>query len=233
MTEYPLAHQSVKLDLKPTVFQPTTTTRLLAQKMGDVRGKKVLDLGCGSGPIAIAAALEGASHVVAADVMDEACMLARNNAEINGVSDRVEVVQSNLFDGLKGRKFDVIVDDVSGMGDEVSRLSEWYPDPIPTGGIDGTMPTIKMLREAPEHLNSGGILLFPVITLSAHERIMEVAAEVFGNKLEKLATKRIPFSHELMKHIDRVQALKDQGLLSFTQMRSRYLWDLMVYRAEL
>lgn len=233
MTEYPLAHQSVKLDLDPTVFHPTTTTRLLAKKMGDVRGKTVLDLGCGSGPIAIAAALEGARHVVAADVMVEACNLARKNAEKNGVADRIEIVQSNLFDGLKGRRFDIIVDDVSGMGDEVSRLSEWYPDPIPTGGIDGTMPTIKMLREAPEHLNQGGVLLFPVITLSAHERILEVAAEVFGDKLEKLATKQIPFSPELMKHIDRIQALKDQGLLSFTQMRSRYLWDLMVFSAKI
>jgi len=233
MTEYPLAHHSVKLDLKPTVFQPTTTTRLLAKMMGDVRGKSVLDLGCGSGPIAIAAALEGADKVVAADVMTEACNLARQNAEKNGVADKVEVVQSNLFQGLKGRKFDVIIDDVSGMGDEVSRLSEWYPDPIPTGGIDGTMPTIGMLHEAPEHLNPGGILLFPVITLSAHERILEVAREVFGDKLEKLATKQIPFSHELMKHIDRIEALKEQGLLSFTLMRSRYLWDLMVYKATL
>lgn len=233
MTEYPLAHQSVKLDLKPTVFQPTTTTRLLAEKMGDIRGKSVLDLGCGSGPIAIAAALGGAGHVVAADVMAEACNLARLNAEKNGVSDKVEVVQSNLFDGLEGRKFDVIVDDVSGMGDEISRLSEWYPDPIPTGGVDGTIPTIRMLRETPKHLNPGGVLLFPVITLSAHERILEVANEVFGDKLEKLATKHVPFSTELMKHIDRIEALKEKGLLSYTQMRSRYLWDLMVFSAKI
>jgi len=231
MNEYPLAHQSVKLDLKPTVFKPTTTTRLLAKTMGDVRGKTFLDLGCGSGPIAIAAALEGAKHVVAADVMEEACRLTKQNAAHNGVEEKIEVVRSNLFDGLKGRKFDVIVDDVSGMGDEVSRLSEWYPDPIPTGGVDGTIPTIGMLREAPAHLNADGILLFPVITLSAHERILEVATEVFGDKLEKLATKHIPFSPELMKHIDRIESLRDQGLLSFTQMRSRYIWDLMVYRA--
>ncbi len=231
MAEYPLASQAVKLDLRHGVFQPTTTTRLLAQAMGDVRGKSVLDLGCGAGPIAITAALEGAETVVAADVMEQACELARANAEKNGVADRIEVVHSNLFDNLEGRKFDLIVDDVSGMGDEISRISEWYPEPIPTGGVDGTQPTMRMLREVSGHLNPGGELLFPVISLSAQERIMVLAREVFGDNLKEVASKKIPFSAELMKNLDCVQSLSDRGLLSFTQMRSRYLWDLTVYRA--
>jgi len=74
----------------------------------------VLDLGCGSGPIAIALALSGAQHVYATDLMPRACELAISNVELNHVQKIVTVLQGDLFEPVNQMKFDIIVDDVSG-----------------------------------------------------------------------------------------------------------------------
>lgn len=233
MIEYPLSDLNVKLELFESVFEPTTTTRLLADQMADVRGKTVLDLGCGNGPIAIAAALLGAREVYAVDIMEKACEATMHNARLNGVGDRVHVLNGSLFEPLDGMKFDVIIDDVSGMAEEVSRLSPWYPSEIPTGGDDGTGPTIKMLEQSPDHLNENGELYFPVISLAKAERILTAARGIYGDKLRQVASKLIPFCRELQINMDTLTRLKNQGIINFLQIRSRCLWTLDIYRAAL
>jgi len=201
--------------------------------MGDVRGKTVLDLGCGSGPIALAAALKGAREVFAVDVMPEACEAVERNAVINGVAEKVTSLYGNLFEPLNGKRFDVIIDDVSGMAEEVSRISPWYPKSIPTGGEDGTGPTINMLENVSNHLNKNGFLIFPTISLTRIEKIISTAQKIFGEKLYKVTTKHVPFCEELLNNIDLLNRLKEDGLISFIQQRSRYLWVLSIYRGEL
>lgn len=222
----------LKLHLSPDIFQPNTTTQLLVKSMGNVKGKVVLDLGCGAGPIAISAALMGAENVYAVDIMPEACETTIKNAELNGVSDRVVVLNGNLFEPLKGLKFDIIIDDVSGMAEEVSRISPWYPEKIPTGGQDGTVPTVLMLQLSPSFLNSGGYLLFPIISLSRSEKILSVAMEVYGDRLHQITNKSIPFCNELLVNIELLERLKNAGIINFIQKRSRYLWNLAIYKAD-
>jgi len=232
MIEYRIAGLILKLELASGVFQPTTTTQLLAEHMGNVKGKTVLDLGCGSGPIAITAALNGARKVYAVDLMAEACQATLRNAKLNGAAGVVEVRQGDLFEPLKGLRFDVMVDDVSGMAESVSRISAWYPEPIPTGGPDGTLPTVRMLRDSPLYLNDNGYLLFPVISLARTENILATAREVFGAKLQQLASRMIPFNSELLSNLELLERLMQDGIIHFTQQRSRYLWNLEIYRAD-
>ncbi len=230
MIEYRVKDQVLKLELVPGVFQPTTTTQLLVEQLVDIKGKTVLDLGCGGGPIAITAALNGAEKVCAVDIMPEACQATLRNLELNGVAERVNVLQGDLFEPLKGLKFDFIVDDVSGMAEEVSRISPWYPESIPTGGPDGSVPTVRMLRESPVYLNDGGCLLFPVISLASSEKILDAAHEVYGDKVKQVVSKMIPFCKELNRNLELLVRLKNEGVIYFIKKRSRYLWNLAIYK---
>jgi len=233
MVEYSIAGLVLKLELVPGVFHPTTTTQLLTEQMVDLEGKTLLDLGCGLGPIAIAAVLKGARRVYAVDIMPEACQATLRNAERNGVADRIEVLQGDLFEPVKGRRFDVIVADVSGMAEEVARISSWYPQPIPTGGPDGTGPTIRMLRDSPSYLNEGGYLLFPVLSLARSERILATAQEVYGDKVQQVASRMIPFNEDLRRNIELLNRLRREGIIHFVQKRSRYLWKLAIYKVSI
>lgn len=94
------------------VFHPQFfySTRILLEELGrvDLNGKQVLDMGTGSGILALAAARRGA-RVLAVDVNPAAATAAATNAEANGLVARVSVRTSDLFSGVGDEKFDVIV----------------------------------------------------------------------------------------------------------------------------
>jgi len=223
-----VAGYQIELHTEPAVFTPTLTTSLLTEQVlhAGVKGRSILDLGCGAGPIAITLALAGADHVVASDLMPLACDLTRRNAAINQVSDKIEVVQGNLFESVSGRRFDIIVDDVSGVAEEVARLSSWFPPTVPLGGADGSSLAMEMLSNASDYLNEGGQLFFPVLSLSNSTAITSAAIRIFGPRVRSVARKGIPFNHELRANVDSLLKLKEDGVIQFEQVRSRYFWTL-------
>lgn len=85
------------------------TTALCLDWLGDragVAGARVLDYGCGSGILAIAAARLGAAAVTGIDIDPEACTVARDNARVNACRDIDFVLPKAL---APGRRFDVLV----------------------------------------------------------------------------------------------------------------------------
>ena len=84
-----------------TGTHPTTVMSLQALEKTVKPGQLVIDVGTGSGVLAIGAALLGASHVHALDLDDVAVTAAKANVTLNGVQDRTTVVQGNLLDAIK------------------------------------------------------------------------------------------------------------------------------------
>jgi methylase of polypeptide subunit release factors len=165
--------------------------------------------------------------------MSEACELAIDNVKLNHVEERVTVLCGDLFEPVKRMKFDVIVDDVSGVAEEVARISSWFPPEVPLGGPDGADLTIAMLEQSQEHLNDGGHLFFPVLSLSNSAKIVSTARKIYGDRLKRVASKLVPFNHELKDHFDALVRLRDLGLIGFKEIRSRRFWSLEIYRADM
>jgi release factor glutamine methyltransferase len=99
------------LVVPPEVHPPQGVSDMLANAvLAEVRDTdRVLDMGTGSGVNAILAASKS-TNVVAVDVNPFAVDCARENAERNGVSDRIDVCESDVFGSVDGR-FDLIVFD--------------------------------------------------------------------------------------------------------------------------
>lgn len=210
------------------VFIPNLTTKTLASCVTVEEGSEVLDLGCGIGPLGILAAKKGAASVLCVDAVAEACRLAMRNARLNRVSHTVGVLNGDLFGPINSQAFDVIIDDVSALAEDVARISPWYPASVPSGGPDGTIPTLRMLEEVGDFLRPGGRLYFPVISLSRSEAILSKASEVFGSHLEVLADTMIPFCPEFYEHLALLEDLQRLHLIDFTSKRSRRLWNLKI-----
>ncbi|MDD2419251.1 MAG: 50S ribosomal protein L11 methyltransferase [Bacteroidales bacterium] len=91
-----------------------TTHLMIDQMLGmDLRGKKVLDMGCGTGILAILAAIKGAAApVVAVDIDPDATDSARENSIVNHVGDVIEVItgDSSVVPGIE---FDVILANIN------------------------------------------------------------------------------------------------------------------------
>ena len=78
-------------------------------KAGDVRGKTICDIGCGSGRFVTELAKRGASHVTGVDVAPEMLKLARELVVKDGVSDRCDFVLTDVRDWKTDRKFDISI----------------------------------------------------------------------------------------------------------------------------
>ena len=122
---------------------------------------------------------------------------------------------------------------MSGVVDEVARLSPWYPDSIPTGGRDGADVIVRLIHEAGDHLRPGGTLYFATGTMSNVERTLEAARDTFGDNVELVEQVEVPFCQDFNDNMDAMTRMRDEGLIEFTVRRSRHLWSLQIFRAWL
>jgi release factor glutamine methyltransferase len=169
--QYILGSQEFRgLDFRvaPGVLIPRHDTETLVEEA--VRRAKpaaaVLDIGVGSGCIAIALAKElPDADVMGVDASSAALELARDNADRNGV--RVTLFEGSLFEPFPGRRFDLIVSnppyiptaDLETLQPEVR---EYEPRSALDGGPNGLLFYRLIVPAATEHLNPGGWLLFEV-----------------------------------------------------------------------
>lgn len=156
------------------VLIPRQDTEILVEKVIELRGEagkqqRILDIGTGSGCIAVslAANIEN-SEVTAVDISEAALGVAQNNALSNGVADRVKFIKSNLFSALpEDYTFDIIVSnppyiptaDIDGLEPEVKCFE---PMLALDGGLDGLDFYRKISEGAKKHLNANGLLAFEV-----------------------------------------------------------------------
>ncbi len=226
--------ESIVVTTSSKVFYPTSTSVLLLHAVRKNVGtppKAILDLGCGCGIVAIAlakyVALGGA--VCASDISEEAVRLAQKNAEACNV--KVECRCGSLFEPWSGMKFDLVVEDVSGMAESVARISRWYPPQIHSeAGEDGTRWVSNILTQAGEYLTPNGQLFFPVLTLSREQRVLEQARRYF--RIVKLVEEQwYPLSEELLSNFDVIQQLVDRGVVTIEKRGSRWWWGTKIYIA--
>lgn len=129
--------------------------------------ERALDLCTGSGCIGIAMAAHNPDwRVDLADISEEALSLARENVEFQDVGARVRVVSSDLFEGLIGEHYDLIVSNPPYVTErEYAELPAEYGHEPALGlraGEDGLDFALRILAAAPEYLDEEGVLIVEV-----------------------------------------------------------------------
>ena len=125
-----------------------------------------MDLGTGSGAIAVSIAKNSDADVTAVDISKSALLTAEANAKKNDV--KIEFLHSNLFDNLKRkRKFDIIVSNPPYIPTkEIEKLDKNVKECDPVlaldGGEDGLDFYRKIAEHAPLRLNQNGLIFFEV-----------------------------------------------------------------------
>jgi release factor glutamine methyltransferase len=154
--------------VSPAVLIPRHDTEVLvteAAKRG-CGSRSILDIGTGSGCVAIALAKALPEvQVSSVDISGEALAVARDNAQRNGVS--VEFVQGSLLEPFTGRRFDMIVSNppyipAADLDTLQQEVRGYEPLSALDGGADGLDFYRRITQAAPDYLNPGGWLLFEV-----------------------------------------------------------------------
>ena len=230
---FKLKGHSLNLYVMPeALFTPNAVSRLFSKIVDIEEGDTVFDVGTGTGVLAVWAALQPSGHVWAVDPVAEHCELARRNAQLQGVGQKVDVFHGSLFDPLpEGLKANVIMGDVSGIADGPGKALGWYSDEVPTGGGDGTDVVIELIRNAHRYLLPGGKLYFPIaVGLSDSDKIMDVARECFAS-LDRKVDVWFPLSDD---EYEIVSCCLPPALLERVQKKgSRMAWNGHIYEATM
>jgi release factor glutamine methyltransferase len=158
---------SLSLLVGPDVLVPRPETELLVEaalaRLSSLDAPSVLDVGTGSGAIALAIKRSRSDvRMTALDVSAEALDCARVNEEsiLSTPDFRVRWVQSRWFDALPNERFDLIVSNPPYVRTaEIVGSLTFEPRLALDGGADGLDAYRVLLAEAAEHLNGGGALL--------------------------------------------------------------------------
>lgn len=162
------------------VYNPSDDSELLLKVIEVAPGESLLEMGTGTGLIAIHAARLGAV-VTAADLNPHATDLARRNAARNNA--RLDVVESDLFEKIKDT-FDVIAFNPPYLPGD-SRSTSWIEKSW-SGGEEGSEVTIRFLKEAWRHLAPAGRIyiilssaggLMPALRAAKERYVMKVLEE--------------------------------------------------------
>lgn len=163
----------LSFDVSPAVLipRPSTESLVLAclERAKSVEAPRALDIGTGSGCIAISVAHRNkVARVLAVDISEDALAVARRNAEKHGVSGRVRFQRSDLFAGIDpGARFDFILSNPPYIptGDIAvlhKDIRDHEPRPALDGGPDGFAVFDRLIADAPRFLNHGGWLMLEI-----------------------------------------------------------------------
>lgn len=141
----------MRIEVFQEVYEPCDDTYLLARNLEVRESDEVLEIGTGSGILAIIAARK-AKRVVACDINKKAIECAKHNAKLNNVN--IEVIESDLFSNIKG-KFDLIIFNPpylpSSPLDREDELAKAWD-----GGETGREVINKFIKEAKKFLKPKG-----------------------------------------------------------------------------
>ncbi len=221
---YLLGHRDFygrRFEVSPAVLVPRPETeelveralRRLEEHLPEGRIARALDLGTGSGAIALTLAAEHPElHVTATDLSHAALEVARRNAARLGVTERVTWFQGDLFAPLPEEHiFDIVVSNppyiAEGMLETLQpEVARWEPRVALAGGEDGLDLLRRIAADAPTRLRPGGWLLLEIgsdqgeavarLLRAAGLRDVAVHADLSGR--ERIAEARAPRVGERM-----------------------------------
>ena len=153
------------------VYIPAEDSYLLADNLQIEQGQSVLEIGTGSGIVAMYAS-KLTDSITVTDINFDACELARKNFEANNI-ENIEILFGNLFEPLENRKFDVILFNTPYLPTEEGEVLEDTINYAFDGGLNGRKVIDLFLNEVGNHLNDGGIVQLIQSSLSGNEETLE------------------------------------------------------------
>ncbi len=159
---------SLNLKVTPATLIPRPDTETLVEfvldKFSDKENLKLIDLGTGSGAIAIAIASEKPNwEIIATDISAEALAIAKENARSHQITN-IKFIESNWFEQIGAQQFDLIVSNPPYIAEHDPHLSQgdvrFEPPGALAAGETGMNDIHQITAESKKHLKPNGWLVF-------------------------------------------------------------------------
>lgn len=229
MRQLTLQNTDVFIEDYPGVWTPSPNGLFYAHQLAVKPGEWVIDIGTGSGVLAIWAAKRGA-RVVATDTDVRSIEAARRNAEINGVP--LELLSGPLFAGAQGR-FDAVF---ANLPNEIVAPAHLEKLPLVeqrvfAGGERGNEVLLDLLEAAQGHLRPGARIYLPVHSLTDYRGTLAAASRSYEMRL--IGQAELPAKPFVLEHRGFYRRLEDDGVIELVERDGR-IWTIgSVYELRL
>lgn len=227
--EYKIQGEKIVLDINEKVFPPSSHGQFFAEEVKINSGEKVIDIGTGTGILAILAAKKGA-QVWAIDTDIEAVELTSINAQKNCIS--INVRQGKYFADFE-EKFDVIL---VNLPQEI--ITNNYKEKIGfnltqtiSGGDKGNKQLLELLDIAKKHMHKDSRLYVPVYTASDYKATIKKICQNYNAKLialENVAMKSYIYRdldfYLLLNYLGQIKIFKEDQIWKATE----YIFELRI-----
>ena len=160
-----------EIETDELVYVPSDDTFLLAENLVINYGDSVLEIGTGTGLVAMYAS-KLTDKVIATDINFNALELAEKNLKKNNINN-VELIFGNLFEPLKNRKFDVIIFNTPYLPTCEEEVIDDELNFAFDGGPDGRKVIDQFLNQAKNYLNNEGKVQLIQSSLSNIDKTLE------------------------------------------------------------
>ena len=130
----------------------------------------------------------------------------------------------------KKKKFNFIINDISGISEDVAKISPWFKNVSCKSGKDGTKLTIKVIKDSKIFLKKKGILCFPVISFANEKKIINFTKKKFKN-LKIIGLNEWPLPKEMIKKISMLEKLKKKGYINYKNNFGIIIWYTKIFIA--
>ena len=201
--------------LNKKIFEPNLTTKLLIKSASKIINKndKVLDLGCGSGIIGCYFYKKKIiRYIYASDLSKTAINCTIYNAK--KLTNNYDIRLSDSLDEWKDEKFDLIINDVSGITSKINDISNWFKFAPNDSGKDGIKFTLNILNKYKNNISAKGKLIFPVLGLSNRNKLINYLKK---NKIDYKILDKIewPLPKNLLQHQGLLKKLKKDKIINY------------------
>jgi HemK-related putative methylase len=204
------------LQTNTTLAEPSEQSYFLGALLPQYPSELALDLGCGSGYLAITMAMTRVSKVIASDVSVTATNMCRDNVRRNGVGSIVFSVVSDLFSAFSNRNFDLIVCNPPSLPINDDSTAT----PHLGAGPDGRFIIDRIVSDFSTYLARNGRLLLAHTSLSDLPKTLRLLqARRIQHKI--VASKRIVFRTEYYAHMSHLSILRRRGQAEFSRVDGR------------
>lgn len=229
----PKGSKEIRLVSAEGVFTPNTTSDLLISAVNKTISEpvKMLDLGCGTGVVGLSLWLEGLvkEPMYASDLSAPSVSCSQEN--FKRYECEADIRCGALFEPWANEKFDIIIDDISGISQDIASVSPWFGGVPCDTGSDGTDLVLDILCNASKYLSKDGYFFFPVLSLSNVNALLKVAKENFKT-VELIERQEWPLPKELESHMPLLQKLSAKGSIKLEERFGMVLCYTEVYLAR-